>query len=121
MNLSRIVDKAHASLHFLRFPKVCEQSVHAKCLKCSSDLILHQPDMNLPERLLGVCESCKHWHLIDFVSGAEPGVMVMLPDLEVVLEIAHRNPTAGISMTIGQPEGAQPAAPSRTELPKSSP
>ena len=35
------------------FPTASERPVEARCLNCSSELTLHQPDMDLPERLLG--------------------------------------------------------------------
>lgn len=37
----------------------------AACPGCGSALDLHQPDIELPERLLGVCESCKGWYVLD--------------------------------------------------------
>jgi hypothetical protein len=52
---------------------------HVRCPRCRSSLEFHQPDPDLSERLLGVCEGCKVWHLVD-VAG---GVMVPLPDEEL--------------------------------------
>lgn len=34
------------------------------CPECDSDLVLHQPDGNRPERLLATCDECKAWFLI---------------------------------------------------------
>jgi len=31
------------------------------CRKCGSDLTLHQPDTEMPERILGTCDECKTW------------------------------------------------------------
>jgi len=120
MNPSRFVDKAHASLHFLRVPTASEQSIEAQCLNCPSGLILHQPDLNRPERLLGICESCKHWFLIDLASDEKQGVMVMLPDMEGILEVSHQNRSAEISMMGGQSEEG-PATPGPTEPTESRP
>src|SRR5271166_1350535 len=33
------------------------------CRTCWSDLILHQPDPEMPERILGTCDECKTWYL----------------------------------------------------------
>ncbi len=41
----------------------------AVCRECGSDLDLHQPDTDLPERLLGTCGACKAWYLIDAIGG----------------------------------------------------
>jgi hypothetical protein len=46
------------------------------CTKCGEGLNLHQPDANLPERLLATCPDCSAWFLID--GGA--GLMMLLPD-----------------------------------------
>jgi len=46
------------------------------CLACGELLSIHQPDVNAPERLLGTCDACGAWHLVD----ADRGVTVLLPD-----------------------------------------
>ncbi len=33
------------------------------CPQCESFLTLHQPDPELPDRLLATCEDCKSWYL----------------------------------------------------------
>lgn len=43
-------------------------------------IALHQPDEGFPERILGVCRSCKYWFLLDLVPGKPEAVMVLLPD-----------------------------------------
>jgi hypothetical protein len=40
------------------------------CQKCGCELQLHQPDPDLPTRLLGTCEECKSWFLLDLVAGS---------------------------------------------------
>ena len=35
------------------------------CPRCESSLTLHQPDAELPNRLLATCEECKSWYLTD--------------------------------------------------------
>ncbi len=50
----------------------------APCLDCGEPLSIHQPDLNAPERLLGTCDACGAWHLID----ADRAVTVLLPDAD---------------------------------------
>jgi uncharacterized protein YbaR (Trm112 family) len=45
------------------------------CPRCRENLFVHQPDPEMPERLLGTCEACKSWYVI----AAERGVMALLP------------------------------------------
>jgi hypothetical protein len=40
------------------------------CQNCGCELQLHQPDPDLPKRLLGTCEECKSWFLLDLVAGS---------------------------------------------------
>ena len=35
------------------------------CPRCGSPLSLHQPDSQLPDRLLATCDDCKSWFLAD--------------------------------------------------------
>ncbi len=114
MKPKRRVIKASAQLHFLRFPALFEEPVAAECLNCASDLTLHQPDMNSPERLLGVCESCKHWYLIDLLPDLTDGVFMRLPDHEVIRDLARANPSDGISLMGHEPDPNPP--PSRGPL-----
>jgi hypothetical protein len=39
-------------------------------------MTLHQPDLNLPDRLLATCGECRAWYMI-FLG---PGLMIRLPD-----------------------------------------
>ncbi len=118
MKPNHSITKASAKLHFLRFPALFEDPLAAECLNCATDLTLHQPDMNTPERLLGVCESCKHWYLIDLVPDVSQGVMVWLPDNEVVRELSRDNPPAGISIMSHE---SNEGSPGPTDEPGSSP
>ena len=36
-----------------------------QCARCQSDLVVHLPDPQTPDRLLGTCPDCKSWFLID--------------------------------------------------------
>ena len=60
----------------------------APCLGCGSALELHQPDGNAPERLLGTCDACGAWHLLD----CDGSVVVLLPDATALCatEAVHR-------------------------------
>jgi hypothetical protein len=35
------------------------------CAVCQTSLEIHQPDLDMPERLLGCCPSCRNWTLVD--------------------------------------------------------
>ena len=35
------------------------------CPQCGEGLTLHQPDEALPDRLLGTCDECKGWFLLN--------------------------------------------------------
>jgi hypothetical protein len=39
------------------------------CPRCGAGIKLYQPDVETPERLLGICPACKSWYLVDAVSG----------------------------------------------------
>jgi hypothetical protein len=67
-------------------------------------LALHQPDPDSPERLLGVCERCKHWFLIDLLLKRSEGVMVRLPDTRVIRDLSCKNPSDGISLLSHEPD-----------------
>jgi hypothetical protein len=54
-----------------------------RCPSCHDRLALHQPDVEAPDRLLGVCPKCRGWFLADIA----PGVMVRLPDPAALREI----------------------------------
>lgn len=52
-----------ASRLFISEPDSTESD--ALCRKCGSDLTLHQPDPEMPDRILGTCDECKAWYLFD--------------------------------------------------------
>jgi len=53
------------------------------CPHCGENLIVHQPDPENFHRLLGTCDECKSWLLID----TESGLMALLP-CELLLGLA---------------------------------
>jgi hypothetical protein len=86
------IKKVSADLHVLRFPAPDEHPISAECLNCSVPLSLSQPDLNSPERLLGVCENCKHWFLIDLIPDQTAGLLWRLPDSEVIRQLTFEDP-----------------------------
>lgn len=64
------------SLDLIRFLSDPDNPHIVECPSCVDPLTLHQPDENLPDRLLGICPECRAWFLIDGASE----VMVKLPD-----------------------------------------
>jgi uncharacterized protein YbaR (Trm112 family) len=55
------------------------------CLNCEQHLGLVQPETQEPERLVGICESCGRWYLIDWHPGSRQGLMILLPEHEKLL------------------------------------
>ena len=49
------------------------------CLACPGIVKLHQPALELPDRMFGICEHCLRWHLLDCRRLGE-ALMVLLPD-----------------------------------------
>lgn len=43
----------------------CDEIIPQVCRACGSELALHQPDPEMPERLLGTCGDCKTWYLLE--------------------------------------------------------
>jgi hypothetical protein len=104
MEPQRPVQRVTANLEILRFPTPFESSVGANCLNCSWPLELSQPDLSLPERLLGICERCKHWFLVDLIPDQNEGIIARLPETQVIRSLSHENPREGISEMSHGPE-----------------
>ena len=45
--------------------EVASDQVATSCPQCEAQLIFHQPDPELPNRLLATCDECKSWYLAD--------------------------------------------------------
>ena len=43
----------------------CVKAAPSVCQICGDDLDLHQPDCEMPDRLLGTCGGCKTWYLLN--------------------------------------------------------
>lgn len=50
------------------------------CLACRHPLDIHQPDPARPDRMLGTCDDCGRWHVIDCQPDDGSAVLAMLPD-----------------------------------------
>jgi hypothetical protein len=87
------VKKVAAELDVLRFPAAVERPVRARCLHCDSPLSLSQPDLDSPDRLLGVCKQCKRWFLIHLIPDQTEGILCRLPDIEVIRQLSFDNPS----------------------------
>ena len=57
------------------------------CTGCAQSLDLHQPDAALPNRMLGTCEACQAWYLIEFSSEGTSAVILRLPTAGVLHEL----------------------------------
>src|SRR5262245_22727434 len=57
---------------------VADDATGMACPRCHAYLLIHQPDQQLPDRLLGTCYACRTW----FLMNATAGVIVRLPDEE---------------------------------------
>jgi C4-type Zn-finger protein len=63
-----------------RRTKPGREEIHdLRCPRCMSSLALHQPDTELPHRLLAVCENCKSW----YVSSARGTQLTPVPITDV--------------------------------------
>lgn len=70
------MDSVFVAMDLIHLPFRSDAISSIRCTKCYSMLERHQLDTELPSRMLGTCESCKAWYLID----VEEALMVLLPD-----------------------------------------
>lgn len=93
-----------AKLDVLLFPIPPDRPDGAACLNCDALLSLSQPDIDTPERLIGVCDQCKHWFLIDLLPDEGEGIISGLPDLQVIRNLSSQGPEHEISVQSPVPE-----------------
>jgi hypothetical protein len=89
------VKKIWAGLDVLRFPTPVERPFRTHCPNCSLPLSLLQPDIDSPDRLLGVCKRCEHWFLIHLIADQTEGLLCQLPDFKVIRELSFDDPSVG--------------------------
>jgi hypothetical protein len=70
------------TLEFVRLDTAPDGRPGIRCPSCHDLLAVHQPDIESPDRLLGVCVECRAWYLID----SAVGVMARLPDRDALRE-----------------------------------
>ena len=85
-------------LDVLPFPHPRVAPVGLPCPHCASPLTLHQLDIELADRLIGSCEACKRWYLVDLAADRDVGVLVGLPGDDAVRALSRENPDEGISL-----------------------
>jgi hypothetical protein len=86
------IKKVPTELEVLHFPAPGTKPVGPLCLNCSLPLFLSQPDLDAPERLLGVCGQCKSWFLVDLIPDQRQGIIWRLPDIEVIQRLSVESP-----------------------------
>jgi hypothetical protein len=94
----RLIKRVSAHLDVLHFPAAIPSPTGPSCLNCASPLSLSQPDLDMPERLLGICEQCKYWFLIDMLPDQTEGTIVRLPEAQVIRSLSRASPSKGISI-----------------------
>jgi hypothetical protein len=79
-------------------------SAHAHCRNCRSRLLLHQPDPHLPDRLLGTCDRCKSWYIIDAAAGLRlfPPSGESLGRLEAMSQESQHDPSPPVACQASQ-------------------
>src|SRR5690242_3353116 len=77
------------------FSRLPEDLDDGGCLACGASLELHQPDIDSPDRMVGICTKCGCWYLLDTIAGTDEAVMVGLPDGEALRKalVSHRQGT----------------------------
>lgn len=65
-----------------------------RCPRCHHDLDLHQPDENMPGRLLATCGSCAGWYLLMELKQDWSEVLVTELPGESIAELACPTETA---------------------------
>lgn len=62
------------------------------CLNCHETLDIHQPDGELPDRLLATCSACQGWHVIECDSESKDALIVLLPDFTLARKASKPEP-----------------------------
>ena len=59
-------------------PSYPDGETELSCPVCDEELEIHQPDADLPDRLLATCGHCKTWYLIDVEAEESEGEVVLI-------------------------------------------
>ena len=51
------------------------------CARCGNPVAIHQPDAELPYRMLGTCDQCHVWYLITCDPAEDRAITIELPDV----------------------------------------
>ena len=70
------MDSVFVAMDLTRLPFRSDEPATILCTKCYTTLDRHQLDTELPSRMIGTCETCKAWYLID----VDEGLMALRPD-----------------------------------------
>ncbi len=73
----------HLALEIIRLRWRSDDLSEIGCPHCHGPITIHQPDEGLPDRLIGICDSCGGWFLIEVAAG----LMVRLPDEETLRDV----------------------------------
>ncbi len=76
------------TLEVIRLAVDPDYLVEARCSSCHVLITVDQPDVELRERLLGVCPECRAWFLIDVTSG----IMIRLPHQDTLRGVEPSSP-----------------------------
>ena len=95
-------------MRFATVPACLDGLSLISCLSCRKPLDIHQPDPDLPERILATCEACKSWHLVDYDPATDLAVVVLLPDGVAFRAVTQPSPSP--STPIGMPGPGSPSS-----------
>lgn len=79
------VNEQAVSLRFARLPIPPDGPINIDCLNCETPIEIHQPDSELPERMLGTCENCRTWYLVECDPNTGQAVLIQIPDPDLFL------------------------------------
>ncbi len=85
-----------------------EAPLEVGCADCGASLEVHQPDMSLPERLLGTCEQCGAWYLVVCRASRLDVVIMRMPEDAAIDQAAERL-RLDVSANASQDMGESPA------------
>lgn len=76
------------------------------CQKCRTELDIHQPQADDPNELLGTCNQCGGWYLIQVAPGGSEALLLNLPGVEFVRETLAQARKAAARKKPAAPKGS---------------